>query len=47
MASSSRSAMRRFRTVLKGQLEIKPNGYIRTAPDSTATNIPGVFAAAT
>jgi thioredoxin reductase (NADPH) len=28
-----------------GQLDIKPNGYIRTAPDSTATNIPGVFAA--
>ena len=28
-----------------GQLDIKPNGYIRTAADSTATNIPGVFAA--
>ena len=28
-----------------GQLDIKPNGYIRTAPNSTATNIPGVFAA--
>jgi thioredoxin reductase (NADPH) len=27
------------------QLEIKPNGYIVTAPNSTATNIPGVFAA--
>jgi thioredoxin reductase (NADPH) len=28
-----------------GQLEIKSNGYIRTAPDSTATNIEGVYAA--
>ncbi|MBV1701321.1 MAG: thioredoxin-disulfide reductase [Hyphomicrobiales bacterium] len=28
-----------------GQLDIKPNLYIRTAPDSTATNVPGVFAA--
>ena len=28
-----------------GQLDIKPNLYIRTAGDSTATNIPGVFAA--
>ena len=28
-----------------GQLEIKSSGYIATAADSTATNIPGVFAA--
>jgi thioredoxin reductase (NADPH) len=28
-----------------GQLDMKAGGYLRTAPDSTATNIPGVFAA--
>jgi thioredoxin reductase (NADPH) len=28
-----------------GKLKQKPNGYLWTAPDSTATNIPGVFAA--
>ena len=28
-----------------GQVEVKPNGYIKVAPGSTATNIPGVFAA--
>ncbi|MGL4495768.1 MAG: thioredoxin-disulfide reductase [Beijerinckiaceae bacterium] len=31
--------------LIKGQLQMKPNGYIWTAPDSTATNIEGVYAA--
>jgi len=31
--------------LFKGQVEIKPNGYIKVAPYSTATNVPGVFAA--
>ncbi len=31
--------------LFKGKLEMKPNGYLITAPDSTATNIPGVYAA--
>jgi len=31
--------------LFRGQLDIRPNGYIRTAPNSTATNVPGVFAA--
>jgi thioredoxin reductase (NADPH) len=28
-----------------GQIDVKPNGYLKTAPFSTATNVPGVFAA--
>jgi thioredoxin reductase (NADPH) len=31
--------------LFKGQIDLKPNGYIQVAPNSTATNIPGVFAA--
>lgn len=31
--------------LFEGQLEILPGGYLKTAPDSTATTIPGVYAA--
>jgi thioredoxin reductase (NADPH) len=32
-------------SLFRDQLRLKPNGYIWTAPDSTATNVEGVFAA--
>jgi thioredoxin reductase (NADPH) len=31
--------------VFAGQVELKPNGYIKVVPGTTQTNIPGVFAA--
>ena len=30
--------------LFEGQLDMYENGYLKTAPDSTATNIPGVYA---
>jgi thioredoxin reductase (NADPH) len=32
-------------SLFKDKLKHKPNGYLWTAPDSTATDVPGVFAA--
>jgi thioredoxin reductase (NADPH) len=31
--------------LVAGKLELKPSGYVKTAPDSTATSVAGVFAA--
>ncbi len=31
--------------LVDGQVKLKPNGYVWTAPDSTATSVPGLFAA--
>jgi thioredoxin reductase (NADPH) len=31
--------------LVRGQLTLKPNGYVQTAPNSTATSVEGVFAA--
>src|SRR5262249_28106687 len=31
--------------LIVGKLELKPSGYVKTAPYSTATSVPGVFAA--
>jgi thioredoxin reductase (NADPH) len=31
--------------LIVGQLKLKPSGYVEVAPNSTATSVPGVFAA--
>jgi len=31
--------------LVQGKLELKPSGYVKTQPNSTATSVPGIFAA--
>jgi thioredoxin reductase (NADPH) len=31
--------------LVKGQIKLKPSGYVEVAPNSTATSVPGLFAA--
>ena len=31
--------------LIKDQIKLRPSGYIEVAPNSTATSVPGVFAA--
>src|SRR6202040_1679271 len=31
--------------LVAGQIKLKPSGYVEVAPNSTATSVPGVFAA--
>ena len=31
--------------LVKGQIKLKPSGYVEVAPNSTATSMPGLFAA--
>ena len=31
--------------LVQGQIKLKPSGYVEVAPNSTATSIPGLFAA--
>ena len=44
-ACSSRSATRRRPNSCAASSTLKPNGYVQTAPGSTATSVEGVFAA--